>query len=82
MPAASSLRQKIVPDDMLGRVVTIASVLAWSAIPVGSLVGGAVIQRTGDVVLTYAGIGALVFALPVGFSFSSAWKTLPEEARS
>jgi MFS family permease len=80
--AASSLRQKIVPDDMLGRVMTIASVLAWSAIPVGSLVGGAVIQRTGDVVLTYAGIGALVFALPVGFSFSSAWKTLPEETRS
>lgn len=80
--AASSLRQKIVPDDMLGRVMTIASVLAWSAIPVGSLVGGAVIQRTGDVVLTYAGIGALVFALPVAFSFSSAWKTLPAEARS
>lgn len=80
--AASSLRQKIVPDDMLGRVMTIASVLAWSAIPVGSLLGGAFIHRTGDVVLAYLGIGALVFALPIGFSFSSAWKTLPEEARS
>jgi MFS family permease len=80
--AASSLRQKIVPDDMLGRVMTIASVLAWSAIPAGSLVGGAFIHWTGDVILAYLGIGALVFAIPLGFSFSSAWKMLPQEARS
>src|SRR5262249_23739349 len=35
-----SLRQAIVPNHMLGRVVSIAGVLAWSAIPVGTLLGG------------------------------------------
>lgn len=72
--AASSLRQQIVPDAMLGRVMTIASVLAWSTIPVGALAGGLLVDRTGDVVLAYLGIGALMFAIPVGFAFSSAWK--------
>ena len=31
-----SLRQAIVPNHLLGRVMTIAGVLAWSAIPVGT----------------------------------------------
>ena len=79
--AASSLRQDIVPDAMLGRVMTIASVLAWSTVPAGALVGGVFVDLTGDVVLAYLGIGALMFAIPVGFAFSSAWK-VPLEARS
>ena len=78
--AASSLRQEIVPDDMLGRVMTIASVLAWSAVPVGALVGGLFIEHTGDVVLAYLGIGVLMFAIPVGFAFSSGWKMSAPEA--
>ena len=49
-----SLRQQIVPSHMLGRVVSIASVLAWSAIPLGALVGGWVIEATDDVGLVYA----------------------------
>jgi MFS family permease len=72
--AASSLRQQIVPDEMLGRVMTIASVLAWSTVPAGALAGGVFIERTDDIVLTYLGIGALMFAIPLGFAFSSAWK--------
>jgi hypothetical protein len=66
---------------MLGRVMTIASVLAWSTVPAGALVGGVFVDLTGDVVLAYLGIGALMFAIPVGFTFSSAWK-VPLEARS
>lgn len=72
--AASSLRQQIVPDDMLGRVMTTASVLAWSAIPAGALAGGAFVDRTGDVMLAYLVIGAIMFAIPICFAFSSAWK--------
>jgi MFS family permease len=72
--AASSLRQEIVPDEMLGRVMTIASVLAWSTVPAGALIGGAFVERTGDVVLAYLAIGAMMFAIPVGFAFSNAWK--------
>src|SRR5262249_41824703 len=33
-----SLRQAIVPNALLGRVITVAMVLAWSAIPVGAFV--------------------------------------------
>jgi MFS family permease len=79
--AASSLRQQLVPDAMLGRVMTIASVLAWSAVPAGALVGGAFVEQTGDVVLAYLGVGALMFAIPVAFAFSSAWKMPAPEAR-
>jgi MFS family permease len=67
----SSLRQAIVPNHLLGRVVSIASVLAWSAIPLGALLGGVAIQWTHNVVLIYAAIGALTFLNPVCFSFTA-----------
>jgi MFS family permease len=66
-----SIRQQIVPDHMLGRVVSIAGVLAWSAIPVGTLIGGWVIEATDDIVAVYAGIGALVFSIAAAFSFTA-----------
>src|ERR1700730_6509885 len=63
-----SLRQAIVPNHLLGRVMSIAGVLAWSAIPVGALLGGLLIEQTHNVSLVYAGIGVLTFLIPVGFS--------------
>lgn len=66
-----SLRQAIVPNHLLGRVISIASVLAWSAIPLGSLLGGYAIERTGNVALVYAVIGVLTFLIPLGFSFTA-----------
>ncbi len=66
-----SLRQAIVPNHLLGRVISIASVLAWSAIPLGSLLGGFAITRTGNVALIYGIIGALVFLIPFSFSFTA-----------
>jgi hypothetical protein len=67
----SSLRQAIVPNHMLGRVISIAGVLAWSAIPLGTLLGGWLIERTGDVALVFGAIGVLVFLIPLGFSFTA-----------
>jgi Na+/melibiose symporter-like transporter len=67
----TSLRQQIVPSHMLGRVVSIASVLAWSAIPLGALVGGWAIEATDDVALVYAVIGALTFLIALAFRFSA-----------
>jgi MFS family permease len=64
-----SLRQQIVPNHLLGRVMSIAGVLAWSAIPVGALVGGWAVERTGSVALVYGVIGALVALLAFAFSF-------------
>jgi MFS family permease len=66
-----SLRQAIVPNHMLGRVMSIASVLAWSAIPVGSLLGGYAVNWTKNIVLVYAVIGALTFLIPLCFSFTA-----------
>ena len=67
-----SLRQAIVPNHMLSRILSIAGVLAWSAIPAGALVGGWVIKTTGNVQAVYAGIGSLVIAIAVFFRFFTA----------
>jgi len=66
-----SLRQLIVPNELLGRVMSIAGVLAWSAIPVGAFLGGLAIEWTGNVVLVYGVIGILKFLIPVCFAFTS-----------
>jgi MFS family permease len=79
-----SLRQAIVPNQMLGRVISIASVLAWSAIPVGTMIGGLVIQWTQNVALVYGGIGMLVFLIPLIFAFTAlgrAERYLPEQEK-
>jgi MFS family permease len=66
-----SLRQEIVPSHMLGRVISIAGVLAWSAIPLGTLLGGWAIEATGDVALVYAIIGGLTFLIALSFRFTA-----------
>ena len=66
-----SLRQAIVPNQMLGRVISIAMVLAWSANPIGALAGGLVIERTGDVRLVYAVIGLATFLIALAFRVAS-----------
>lgn len=66
-----SLRQAIVPSHMLGRVVSIAGVLAWSAIPLGTLLGGYAIEATDDVALVYAAIGVLTFLVAFSFRFTA-----------
>jgi MFS family permease len=67
----TSLRQSITPDHMLGRVVSIAGVLAWSAIPLGTLVGGWAIEATDNVALIYAVIGTVIFLIAFGFRFTA-----------
>lgn len=67
----TSLRQQIVPSHMLGRVVSIAGVIAWSAIPLGTLLGGWVIEVTDNVALVYGVIGVLFFVIALAFSFTS-----------
>jgi MFS family permease len=66
----SALRQAIVPNHMLGRIMSIAGVLAWSAIPLGALAGAALIQATGNVAAVYAGIGLLTAAIAAAFAMS------------
>jgi MFS family permease len=67
-----SLRQAIVPNQLLGRVLSIAGVLAWSAIPAGALVGGWVISATGNVALVYGVIGVITIGIAVFFRLFTA----------
>lgn len=67
-----SLRQAIVPNHLLSRVLAIASVLAWSAIPAGALGGGWVISATGNVALVYGVIGLITIGIAAFFRFFTA----------
>jgi MFS family permease len=67
-----SLRQAIVPNRLLSRVMSIASVLAWSAIPAGALVGGWVVSATGNVAAVYGVIGILNICIAAFFRFFTA----------
>jgi MFS family permease len=66
-----SLRQAIVPNHLLGRVISIAMVLAWSANPIGAVLGGLAIEWTHDVALIYAVVGVLTVLIPFCFSFTA-----------
>ena len=66
-----SLRQLIVPRELLGRVMSVGSVLAWSVIPLGSLLGGLALGAIGSVALVYALIGVLHLAVAVPFFFTA-----------
>jgi MFS family permease len=80
----TSLRQAITPPHLLGRVMSIAGVLAWSANPLGALAGGWAIERTGSVALVYAAVGVIVFLIAFLFRFTalgSAERYTEEPAR-
>jgi hypothetical protein len=62
--------QAIVPPRLYGRVLSVAQVLAWSAIPLGSLAGAAAINLSGSVTGVYAVIGGLIAAIALAFAFS------------
>lgn len=66
----NSLRQAIAPNHMLGRVLTIAGVLAWSANPLGAYIGGLAIERTQNVSLVFGVIGVITIIIPLCFFFT------------
>jgi len=59
-----------VPSRLYGRVISVASVLAWSAIPLGALAGAAAIRLTGSVADVYAAAGILIALMALAFAFS------------
>jgi predicted MFS family arabinose efflux permease len=67
-----SLRQAIVPNHLLSRILSIAAVLAWSAIPAGALIGGLAVKATGNVALIYGVIGILNICIAAFFRFFTA----------
>jgi MFS family permease len=65
-----SLRQAIVPQHLLGRVISVAMMIGLSATPLGALLGGLAIERTGDAALVYAVCGALTALIPLAFALT------------
>jgi hypothetical protein len=57
---SNSYRQKVVPNRLLGRVITVSNTLAWAAIPAGALAGGAIASAYGHLGRIYAASGVLV----------------------
>jgi len=68
---ATSLRQAIVPNHLLGRVTTTASVLAWSTIPVGVLTSGAFVQSQHSSSAVYLVLGGAMLLVPCAFAFTA-----------
>jgi MFS family permease len=66
-----SLRQKIVPDHLLGRVMTASQTIAWCGIPTGAVVGGLAITATHNVSLVYAAVGLIIFMITSMFWFTA-----------
>jgi MFS family permease len=64
-----ALRQAIVTPQLFGRVMSVAQVLAWSAIPLGAIAGAAAINAT-SVTTVYAIIGVLSALIALAFAFS------------
>jgi MFS family permease len=68
---SNTLRQEILPNEMLGRARSVAAVVSFSVMPPAALLGGAIINATGNIVLVYAGSGvalllvATLFAIPI-----------------
>lgn len=61
---ATSLRQTIVPGHLLGRVMSISQIISWSAIPVGTFIGGVAIEQWANVGVVYTVIGFLHVIIP------------------
>jgi MFS family permease len=62
-----SLAQLAVPNQFLGRVITVIRVLTWSTASLGALLGGLAIERTHNAALVYAVIGLLIFGITLTF---------------
>jgi MFS family permease len=62
-----SLAQITLPNQLLGRVLTITRVLTWSTASLGALLGGFAIERTNHVALVYAVIGLLILGITLTF---------------
>jgi hypothetical protein len=62
-----SLAQIAVPNQFLGRFITVIRVLTWPTASLGALLGGVAIERTHNVALVYAVMGLLLSAISLTF---------------
>lgn len=65
---SNTLRQEILPNELLGRARAIAAMMSFGALPLGALLGGAITSATGSVMLVYAGVGVALLLVATSFS--------------
>ncbi len=65
-----STTQLIVPNALLGRIITFIRVLTWPTGSLGALLGGLALAQTGNVGLVYGSVGVLVFLVAFAFWFT------------
>ena len=70
-----SLAQLAVPNQLLGRIITVIRVLTWSTASLGALLGGLAIARTHQVALVYAASGLLIFGISLTFFLTPLGQT-------
>ncbi len=68
--SAYSITQRIVPNALLGRVITFTRVLTWPIGSLGALLGGLTIAQTGNTGMVYGSIGLLVSLVALTFWFT------------
>jgi MFS family permease len=66
-----ALRQRVVPDHLFGRVMTVAMVVAWSVNALGAAVGAWAIVETGSVPIVFAALGGLILVSTSLFWFTA-----------
>jgi MFS family permease len=66
---SNTLRQEILPNELLGRARAIAAMMSFGALPLGALLGGAITNATGSVALVYTGVGLALLFVATIFSF-------------
>ena len=75
-----SLRQSIVPDELLGRVTATANLLGAAALPVGALAGGVAGQLASPrAALAVAGVGLILSSLWI--VLVPALRTIPSSTK-
>jgi MFS family permease len=67
--------QTLVPNQLMGRVRSTVKTLSWSLIPLGTLLGGLLVETTGRARLLYALSGAGIAAVALCFLALSARRT-------
>ncbi|GAA3222358.1 MFS transporter [Actinocorallia longicatena] len=77
--ASVSLRQRLTPDALLGRVNATARFLNWGVMPIGAILGGVCAQLTDPrTTLLIAGVGYVCAALPILLSPLRGMRDLPQ----
>ena len=71
--AMATLRQRLTPPELLGRVAATSRTIAWAGMPLGGVLGGIIGESTGLGPL-YTGAAGVVLAVAAVLAVSDLWK--------